>query len=105
WSRKDVVAWEAFVRAGRLVRHLGLTMMLIGQDLMCVPAELFGLAGVVGIMAQKSPLIWEHARERVGALRGHRWEEVARLEPGYMLLAVSVSTDPLWQQAARLVRI
>ncbi len=51
-----------------------------------------------------SPAIFEHTGERVGALRGHKWDEVANLRPGEMLLAVTLSTDPQWRTGSRRVR-
>jgi hypothetical protein len=51
---QDELAWQAFTRTARMVRHRGSTLILMGQDLLKVPLELFGLAGLVAIGAQKN---------------------------------------------------
>ena len=73
-------AWTAFTRAGRLVRHKGSTLILMGQDLNCVDDELFGLAELVFVFMLRNPRIWEHIRDRVGSLHGRRWSEVSTLQ-------------------------
>jgi len=102
---EDPVAWRVFTRVARLVRHRGVTLLLMGQDLNCVPDELFGLAGFCAVFQLANPRIWEHVRDRVGALRRWRFGDVEGLRPGEALLAARVTTDPRWQQGARLVRM
>ncbi len=101
---KDEQAWEAFTRTARLVRHRGSLLMLVGQDLLSVPDALFGLAGMVVTFALRNPRVYEHLRERVGALRGWLFEGVQRLGTGEALVALNESTDPAWRRGARVVR-
>ena len=98
-------AWEAFIRAGRLVRHKGSTLILMGQDLNCVPDELFGLAELVFVFMLRNPKIWEHIRDRVGSLHGRRWSEVATLQVAEAILGMSRSTDPELRRASAKLRI
>jgi hypothetical protein len=57
------------------------------------------------VFLQQNPKVWEHVRDRVGALRGCRWEDVAGLEIGEALLAATVTTDPRWRRGARRFRV
>src|SRR5205085_5841394 len=102
---RDEAVWPALVRTARLVRHLGSTLVLMGQDLLCVPDELFGLAGVCAVFQQRSPRIFEHIRDRTGALRGVRFDEVSGLGVGEALIAATHATAPTWRQGCRRVRI
>ena len=46
----------------------------VRQPRLCVPDELFGVAGLVFVFSVRNPKIWKHIRERVGALHGRRWD-------------------------------
>jgi hypothetical protein len=96
---------RAFIRTARVVRHRGAILLLMGQDMNCFPTELFGLAALVGVMNLRSPALFEFIRERTGLLEGRRYKEVAKLEPGWMLLGSALSTDPEWRCGARIVRL
>ena len=98
-------AWNAFVRAGRLVRHMGSTLMLMGQDLNCVPDELFGLAELVFVFMLRNPKIWEHIRDRVGSLHGRRFSEVASLQVAEAILGMTRCTDPELRRASAKLKI
>jgi hypothetical protein len=102
---RDEAVWPALVRTARLVRHLGSTLLLMGQDLLCVPDELFGLAGVCAVFQQRSPRIFEHIRDRTGALRGVRFEHAAGLGVGEALLCATHASHPGWQKGCRRVRV
>lgn len=102
---RDAVALDAFVRTARLCRHRAATLVLSGQDLLCLPDELLGLAGLCAVFQQRSPRLFEHLRERLGPLRGVRYDEVARLPVGHALLGAAASTDPTWRPGARRLRV
>src|SRR5581483_4342161 len=91
---EDRLAWRAFTRAGRMVRHLGSTLGLLGQDLMHVTDELFGLAGMVAVGRLRNPRVLEHIVERYSPLRGVRAEYVQDLAPGEMVFGMSEASDP-----------
>ncbi len=93
----DEDAWRMFLRAARLARHLG----LMGQDLMCVPDEMFGVAGICAVFRQSSPQVWEQQRQRIGGLQGYRWGDVGSLPMAEAIVTSLESTDG---QMARRVR-
>ena len=93
--QEDERAEQALVRVARLAR----------QDLLEVSDALFGLSGLCLVFRQRNPRMFEHLRERVGALRGYSFEDVAQLGPGEALLAASDTTDPRWRAATRRVRL
>ncbi len=98
-------AWDAFTRAGRMVRHKGSTLMLMGQDLNCVPDDLFNLAELVFVFMLRNPKVWEYIRDRVGSLHGRRFTEVAGLQIAEAIVGMSRSTDPRLRQASAKMKV
>ena len=98
-------AWTAFTRVGRLVRHLGSMLILMGQDLKCVDDELFGLAELVFVFLLRNPKIWEHIRDRVGSLQGRKWNDVAILKAAECILGMSRSTVPAYRNNSVKLKI
>lgn len=92
----DEIAWKAFTKFARLVRHLGSHLLLLGQDLNHVPDELFGLAEFVAVFHLRNPKTFEYIRDRVGALRNCRYSEVESLKEAWAILAATRATSPRW---------
>lgn len=100
----DEPAWQGFIRGARQVRHRGWVLLIFGQDLNCVPDELFGLAGMVAVGRLRNPRVFQVIKERTASLTGNDFGDVQHLGPSEFLLAVVDSTDPEWRGAARVIR-
>jgi hypothetical protein len=100
---KDDPAWQHYERAARLIRHLGSTLLLMGQDLNPVSDELFGLARMTLVFRLTNAKVFEHIQARVPGLAGFTARQVNRLLTGHALVAVTASTDPEWRERAQEV--
>ena len=89
----DEPVWRMLVKGGRLARHRGWLLVLMGQDLLCVPDEMFSTVGMTATFRQSSPQVFEHGRARIGPLRGYRFEDVSRLGNAEAILTTLLSTD------------
>ncbi len=98
-------AWQAFLRVARLVRHRGATLILLGQDLLGVPDELFGLAEMVFVFMLRNPRIWEHLRDRVGSLHGRRFSEVQALQVAEAIVALTHSTEAKYRRGSLNLKV
>ena len=98
-------AWTAFTRVSRLVRHRGSMLILMGQDLNCVDDELFGLAELVFVFALRNPRIWEHIQERVGSLRGRKWNDVALLQVAECIVGMTRSTVAAYRNSSVKLKV
>src|SRR5262249_31918376 len=101
---EDERMMKAMVRVARLVRRRGATLGLMGEGLLDVSDAMFALAELCVVFKQRNPRVFEHLRDRVGALRGWHFNDVCDLDPAVALVAATTTTDPKWRVGARKVR-